>query len=69
MSENDKMHHKVQIDRTGMNIDTDPEGDAERAAKISQLDKTMKAPTTGVKQIGGGDHGKTDKGVKIVRRS
>jgi len=49
MAEDDKMNHKKKIDRTGMNYDTDPEGDAEKSAKITRIDRSK--PETGVKIV------------------
>lgn len=64
----DEPNEKTQLDRTGLTVNTDPAQDAEQAAQQSKSDKSMRAPRKGVTRIGGGDHGKADKGVKIVKR-
>lgn len=58
-SNNDKSWYKTESG--GLEIETDPQSDA----KAAQEKSTEQA---GVKFVGGGSHGKTDKGVKRVSR-
>lgn len=49
--------------RANVLIETDPQGDAKSAEQ-----KTDPEAPHGVRIIGGGSHGKTDKGVKRISR-
>lgn len=50
-------------ERGTLEVETDPQGDAARARE-----KTDPAAPKGVTTVGGGQHGKIDKGVKRVSR-
>lgn len=47
----DNLNEKVQIDRTGLTVNTDPQRDAEKAAAASKEARTPKDGPKGVKIV------------------